>query len=47
LNCDILISEETVHRLTGTFPLKREGTRAVKGRSKPVVVYRLLEGGSS
>jgi len=47
LNCDILISEETVYRLTRTFPLKREGTRAVKGRSKPVVVYRLLEGGPS
>ena len=44
LNCDILISEETVNRLKGSFPLKREGTRAVKGRSRPVVVYRLLEG---
>jgi adenylate cyclase len=44
MNCDILISEETVHRLKRPFPLKREGTRAVKGRSRPVVVYRLLEG---
>ena len=44
LNCGILISEETVHRLKGSFPLKREGTRAVKGRSRPVVVYRLLGG---
>ena len=47
LNCDILISEETVHRLNRSFPLKLEGTRAIKGRSRPVVVYRLLEGEAS
>lgn len=44
LNCDILISEETISRLKRSFPLKREGPRAVKGHSRPVVVYRLLEG---
>ncbi len=44
LNCDILISEETVNLLERSFPRQREGTQAVKGHSRPVVVYRLIEG---
>ncbi len=42
---DIVVSEETVRNLKGSFELKKEATATVKGYSKPVVVYSLLGGG--
>jgi adenylate cyclase len=40
---DILASEETVSRLKGEFRLKKEASRMVKGYSRPIVVYRVLD----
>ncbi|MDQ1336733.1 MAG: adenylate cyclase [Thermodesulfobacteriota bacterium] len=45
LGCDILVSQETVERLRGSFPLVMESARFVKGYSRPIVVYRLQDGG--
>ena len=42
--CDMLVSQETVDRLTETFPMQREPEQFVKGYSKPVVVYQILDG---
>ena len=39
---DILVSEETVKTLNGSFQLQRESPLTVKGYSKPVTVYRVL-----
>jgi class 3 adenylate cyclase len=43
LQCDILVSAETVGRLKQGFPLCREPPRPVKGFSLPVTVYRVLD----
>ncbi len=43
LQCDILVSAETVGKLKQAFPLRRESPRPVKGFSLPVTVYRVLE----
>lgn len=42
LQWDILISEEATSLLSGSFELKREEPRKVKGFSKPVTVYKIL-----
>jgi adenylate cyclase len=41
-HCDILVSEETMKTLNGSFQLQRESPLTVKGYSKPVTVYRVL-----
>ena len=41
--CDILISESTVKKLRNEYPLIKEPPQMVKGYSKPVTVYRLLD----
>jgi len=43
MKCDILVGEETVRSLRGSFPLRREAPVEVKGVSNPVVVYSLVE----
>lgn len=43
IGCDILVSQETVERLKGRFPLVRESPRYVKGYSRPIIVYQLAE----
>lgn len=43
IGCEILVSQETVERLKGSFPLKKESARFVKGYSRPIVVYQLGE----
>jgi class 3 adenylate cyclase len=43
LRCDILVSEETVKRLENTFQMKAETPQKVKGYSRPLTVYRLLD----
>jgi len=43
MKCDILVGEETVRSLKGSFPLSREAPVEVKGFSNPVVVYSLAE----
>ena len=43
LGCDILVSQETVEGLTDSFPMVREPPRFVKGYSKSIVVYRVLD----
>ena len=40
--CDILASEETVKCLTGSFNLKKEAPRMVKGYSKPITMYQVI-----
>jgi adenylate cyclase len=42
LQWDILVSDEAVSRLSGSFPLKREGPQTVKGFSKPIIVHKIL-----
>ena len=42
LKCDILASEETVKRLTGSFNLKKEPPQMVKGYSKPITMYQVI-----
>jgi class 3 adenylate cyclase len=41
--CDILVSEETVKYLIGSFDLEREDPQMVKGYSKPITIYRVIE----
>jgi class 3 adenylate cyclase len=41
--CDILLSEATAMRLQDPFHLEKEGGRRVKGYSRPITVYRILE----
>jgi adenylate cyclase len=43
LQCDILVSAETVGKLKQDFPLRREAPRPVKGFSSPVTVYKVLK----
>jgi adenylate cyclase len=43
MKCDILVGEETVRSLKGSFPLRREAPVEVKGFSNPVVVYSVVE----
>ena len=43
LNCDILVSEETVSRLENSFYMKKELPKSVKGYSKPITLYKMLE----
>jgi class 3 adenylate cyclase/uncharacterized membrane protein affecting hemolysin expression len=42
LHCDILASKETAKRLRRNFELKKELPQMVRGRSKPIVVYRVI-----
>ena len=42
IQCDILVSEDTVKRLTGDFHLEKEPPQMVKGYSKPITVYRVV-----
>jgi adenylate cyclase len=43
LGCDILVSQETVEQLQGSFTLVKESARFVKGYSRPIIVYQLRE----
>lgn len=43
LGCDILVSEETAKRLENAFQMKAEIPQKVKGYSKPLTVYRVLD----
>ncbi len=42
MGCDILVSEETVGRLTILPEMEEQSPQQVKGYSKPITVYRLL-----
>jgi class 3 adenylate cyclase len=42
LRWDILVSDEAVGRLSGSFPLKSQGIQTVKGFSKPIIVHKIL-----
>jgi class 3 adenylate cyclase/uncharacterized membrane protein affecting hemolysin expression len=42
IHCDILASEETAKRVRRQFELKKELPRMVRGRTKPIVVYRVI-----
>jgi adenylate cyclase len=42
LQSDILISHDTINRLSGSFDLEKETPQNVKGFSKPITVYRIL-----
>lgn len=42
LGCDILVTQETVDRLTGSYPMHMEPARFVKGYSRPIVVHRVI-----
>ena len=41
--CDILVSEETVKRLTPSFEMKKCPSYMVKGHSKPITLFQLLK----
>jgi len=41
LNCDLLVSRDTVERLKDAYPMAGEEPRYLKGYSKPIVVYRI------
>ena len=41
--CDILVGEETVKRLGLSFQMKAETPQKVKGYSRPLTVYRVLD----
>ena len=41
--CDILVGEETVKRLELSFQMKAETPQKVKGYSRPLTVYRVLD----
>ena len=43
LQWDILVSKETVEKLSRPFPLHEESARMIQGYSMPVTVYRLME----
>jgi class 3 adenylate cyclase len=47
LGCVILASEETVEQLQGSFCMDKEPPRLVKGYSKPIIVYRILDNAAS
>ena len=40
--CDIIVSEETVRRITGSFNLKKQSPQMVKGYSRPITVYEVI-----
>jgi len=42
LDCDILLSEQTVKRVERAFKLKKEPPQRVKGYDSKVVVYQLI-----
>ncbi len=42
-NCDILMSEETVKGSVNSFEMKKEETQMVRGYSRPITVYGVLE----
>jgi adenylate cyclase len=42
-HCDILVSEETVKMLEHSFHMQKELPQSVKGYSRPITVYRVLE----
>ena len=42
-HCDILVSEETVKMLEHSFHIQKELPQSVKGYSRPITVYRILE----
>jgi class 3 adenylate cyclase len=42
-HCDILIAEDTVDRLYSTFKMEKETPQHVKGYSKPITVFKLLD----
>ncbi|MFC1825087.1 adenylate/guanylate cyclase domain-containing protein, partial [Thermodesulfobacteriota bacterium] len=41
--CDILVSESTVKQLKGSFSLIKQPPQPIKGHSKPITVYQLIE----
>ncbi len=41
-HCDILASEETAKRLRRHFELKKELPKKIRGRAKPILVYRVI-----
>jgi len=41
--CDILLSKATVIRLQNSFHLEKEPAQMVKGYSRPITVYRILD----
>lgn len=43
VDSDILVSEETVRGLKNSFEMKKESPQLLRGYSKPVTVYRVLE----
>jgi len=47
LGCDILVSQETVDRLTGSFPMDTKSPRFVKGYSRPIIVHGILDADGS
>ena len=42
-HCDILVSEETVKMLKHSFHIQQELPQSVKGYSRPITVYRVIE----
>jgi class 3 adenylate cyclase len=42
LECDILVSQETVERLKEIYPMEAYAPRPIKGYSKPVIVHRII-----
>lgn len=42
-HCDILVSEETAKRLENSFQMKAENPQKVKGYSRPLTVYSILD----
>jgi len=42
VDCDILASQETVKRLTGSYNMEEQQPRMVKGYSKPIIVYNIV-----
>jgi len=42
IHCDILASEETAKRLRRHFEMKKELPKKIRGRAKPIVVYRVI-----
>ncbi len=42
LDCDILVSQETLERLEDSFQMDQQPQRMLKGYSRPVIVYKIL-----
>ena len=42
IDCDILVSHQTVEQLTVSLKMEQQPSRRVKGYSKPITVYRIL-----